>query len=72
MGAKGKSECRRKGRRSPSRSGGSRRKPDDYGVDTIKSTYGEAALDAMKITDDEAAFILGKGGKAKEKISPAS
>eukprot|EP00927_Polykrikos_kofoidii_P031138 TRINITY_DN267_c0_g2_i3.p1 TRINITY_DN267_c0_g2~~TRINITY_DN267_c0_g2_i3.p1 ORF type:complete len:602 (-),score=101.15 TRINITY_DN267_c0_g2_i3:87-1892(-) len=36
------------------------RKPDDYGVDT------------MKITDDDAAFILGKGGKTKEKISRVS
>ena len=43
---------------SPSRGDGDRkRKPDDYGVDT------------MKITDDDAAFILGKGGKTKEKIS---
>ena len=41
-------------------------------MDTIKSTYGEAALDAMKITDNEAAFSLGKGGKAKEKISRVS
>ncbi|CAJ1375275.1 unnamed protein product [Effrenium voratum] len=30
---------------------------DDYGVDTLK------------ITDDDAAFILGKGGKTKEKIA---
>jgi len=36
------------------------KKPDDYGVDT------------MKITDDDAAFILGKGGKTKEKISRVS
>eukprot|EP00913_Durusdinium_trenchii_P023000 g21596.t1 len=33
---------------------------EDYGVDT------------MKITDDDAAFILGKGGKTKEKISKVS
>jgi len=50
--------------RSPSRSDGEghtrNRKPDDYGVDT------------MKITDDDAAFILGKGGKTKEKISRVS
>ncbi len=32
----------------------------DYGVDT------------MKITDDDAAFILGKGGRTKEKISKVS
>eukprot|EP00971_Amphidinium_carterae_P025423 501826-Amphidinium_carterae.1 len=36
------------------------KKPDDYGVDT------------MKITDDDAAFILGKGGKTKEKIARVS
>eukprot|EP00929_Paragymnodinium_shiwhaense_P088675 TRINITY_DN489_c0_g1_i1.p1 TRINITY_DN489_c0_g1~~TRINITY_DN489_c0_g1_i1.p1 ORF type:complete len:243 (+),score=63.34 TRINITY_DN489_c0_g1_i1:98-826(+) len=36
------------------------KKPEDYGVDT------------MKITDDDAAFILGKGGKTKEKISRVS
>jgi len=49
----------RKDSRSPSRVEGSGRqkKPDDYGVDTIK------------ITDDDAAFILGKGGKTKEKIA---
>eukprot|EP00929_Paragymnodinium_shiwhaense_P088678 TRINITY_DN489_c0_g2_i1.p1 TRINITY_DN489_c0_g2~~TRINITY_DN489_c0_g2_i1.p1 ORF type:complete len:593 (+),score=131.12 TRINITY_DN489_c0_g2_i1:75-1853(+) len=52
-------------RRSRSRSrsaadAGRPRKPDDYGVDTIK------------ITDDDAAFILGKGGKTKEKISRVS
>merc|ERR1719215_1786060 len=52
----------RKGSRSRSRSGsrGRDKKPDDYGVDT------------MKITDDDAAFILGKGGKTKEKISRVS
>ena len=31
-------------------------RPDDYGVDSLK------------VTDDDAAFILGKGGKTKEKI----
>ncbi|CAE8695844.1 unnamed protein product [Polarella glacialis] len=36
---------------------GTQKKPEDYGVDTIK------------ISDDDAAFILGKGGKTKEKIS---
>mmetsp|Transcript_41832 Transcript_41832/g.95971 ORF Transcript_41832/g.95971 Transcript_41832/m.95971 type:complete len:639 (-) Transcript_41832:74-1990(-) len=46
--------------RSPSREGGRHKKPDDYGVDT------------MKITDDDAAFILGKGGKTKEKIARVS
>mmetsp|Transcript_85884 Transcript_85884/g.243236 ORF Transcript_85884/g.243236 Transcript_85884/m.243236 type:complete len:598 (-) Transcript_85884:109-1902(-) len=46
--------------RSRSRSGGGggrNKKPDDYGVETIK------------ITDDDAAFILGKGGKTKEKVA---
>jgi len=46
--------------RSPSRGAPRNKKPDDYGVDT------------MKITDDDAAFILGKGGKTKEKISRVS
>merc|ERR1719188_2072503 len=52
----------RKDSRSPSRdgSGGGKKKPDDYGVDT------------MKITDDDAAFILGKGGKTKEKVARVS
>jgi len=50
----------RKDSRSPSRDGGRQKKPSDYGVDT------------MKITDDDAAFILGKGGKTKEKISRVS
>jgi len=35
-------------------------RPSDYGVDTLK------------ITDDDAAFILGKGGKTKEKIAKVS
>jgi len=46
--------------RSRSQSGPRNKRPDDYGVDT------------MKITDDDAAFILGKGGKTKEKISRVS
>merc|ERR1719414_1566815 len=55
----------RKNSCSRSRSGservdGRKSKPADYGVDT------------MKITDDDAAFILGKGGKTKEKISRVS
>merc|ERR1719182_1221255 len=45
--------------RSRSRSGGKKR-PDDYGVDTLK------------ITDDDAAFILGKGGKTKMKVARVS
>jgi len=55
-----RSKSRGKDSRSPSRDGGRQKKPDDYGVDT------------MKITDDDAAFILGKGGKTKEKISRVS
>lgn len=35
-------------------------KDEDHGVDTIK------------ITDDDAAFILGKGGKTKEKLARVS
>lgn len=50
----------RKDSRSRSAGGQRNKKPDDYGVDT------------MKITDDDAAFILGKGGKTKEKISRVS
>lgn len=47
--------------RSPSRAaGGGKHRPDDYGVDTLK------------ISDDDAAFILGKGGKTKEKIARVS
>lgn len=45
--------------RSRSKSGGNGR-PADYGVDTIK------------ISDDDAAFILGKGGKTKDKIARVS
>jgi len=48
----------RKDSRSPSDN--RRKKPEDYGVDT------------MKISDDDAAFILGKGGKTKEKICRVS
>jgi hypothetical protein len=40
--------------------GGGNKRPDDYGVDT------------MKITDDDAAFILGKGGKTKDKVARVS
>lgn len=40
--------------------GGREKRPDDYGVETIK------------ISDDDAAFILGKGGKTKEKIARVS
>lgn len=47
----------RKDSRSPSPK---KNRPEDYGVDT------------MKITDDDAAFILGKGGRTKEKISKVS
>mmetsp|Transcript_58814 Transcript_58814/g.191850 ORF Transcript_58814/g.191850 Transcript_58814/m.191850 type:complete len:601 (-) Transcript_58814:378-2180(-) len=54
---KSRSKSRRKDSRSRSASRGKKSKPDDYGVDT------------MKITDDDAAFILGKGGKTKEKIA---
>ncbi|CAJ1380430.1 unnamed protein product, partial [Effrenium voratum] len=43
-----------------SRDRGARSKAEDHGVDT------------MKITDDDAAFILGKGGKTKEKIARVS
>lgn len=47
----------RKDSRSPSPK---KNRSEDYGVDT------------MKITDDDAAFILGKGGRTKEKISKVS
>lgn len=46
--------------RSRSGGGGKSRKPDDYGVESIK------------ITDDDAAFVLGKGGKTKEKLARVS
>jgi len=55
------SRSRSRGRSGSPQGGDSRpKKPDDYGVDT------------MKITDDDAAFILGKGGKTKEKIARVS
>ncbi|CAJ1329153.1 unnamed protein product [Effrenium voratum] len=59
---KAKEAKNRERSRSRSRSGGGgggrqKRPEDDYGVDTLK------------ITDDDAAFILGKGGKTKEKIA---
>lgn len=57
--SKSKSKSRSRSRRSDSRGKGEK-KPEDYGVDT------------MKITDDDAAFILGKGGKTKEKIAVVS
>merc|ERR1719253_1571477 len=64
---KEKSRSRSRSKRSKSRSrsrsgegGKQNRKPDDYGVDTLK------------ITDDDAAFILGKGGKTKEKVARVS
>jgi len=56
--SKSRSGSRRKDSRSPSKEKDSgNKRPEDYGVDTIK------------ITDDDAAFILGKGGKTKEKIA---
>mmetsp|Transcript_31359 Transcript_31359/g.70604 ORF Transcript_31359/g.70604 Transcript_31359/m.70604 type:complete len:589 (+) Transcript_31359:72-1838(+) len=56
-----RSRSRKKDSRSRSKSDpGKPKRPDDYGVDT------------MKITDDDAAFILGKGGKTKEKIARVS
>ncbi|CAK0832649.1 unnamed protein product, partial [Prorocentrum cordatum] len=56
-----RSRSRSRGRsRSGSGDRDQRKKPEDYGVDT------------MKITDDDAAFILGKGGKTKEKIARVS
>ncbi|CAE8643024.1 unnamed protein product [Polarella glacialis] len=53
----GKPSRSRSGSRSASPADQKNKKPDDYGVET------------MKITDDDAAFILGKGGKTKEKIA---
>merc|ERR1719188_1581063 len=43
--------------RSFSGEAGHKKKPSDYGVES------------MKITDDDAAFILGKGGKTKMKVA---
>ncbi|CAJ1425560.1 unnamed protein product [Effrenium voratum] len=57
---KDRSRSRDRSRRKDSRSPSRHKKPEDYGVDT------------MKITDDDAAFILGKGGRTKEKISKVS
>eukprot|EP00913_Durusdinium_trenchii_P023992 g22533.t1 len=59
-GKDSRSRSRRKDSRSRSKSQGKTKRPDDYGVDS------------MKITDDDAAFILGKGGKTKEKIARVS
>jgi len=59
--SKGGDKGRRADSRNRSQSPGPRnRKPEDYGVDT------------MKISDDDAAFILGKGGKTKEKVARVS
>merc|ERR1719253_2165216 len=59
--SKSRSKSRRKDSRSPSRGGeDEKRRPEDYGVDTLK------------ITDDDAAFVLGKGGKTKEKVARVS
>lgn len=58
--SKSRSRSHDNGNRKDSRSPSRNKKPEDYGVDT------------MKITDDDAAFILGKGGKTKEKISKVS
>jgi len=59
--SKSRSRSRKQSRsKSRSRSGSRKRKPDDYGVDTLK------------ITDDDAAFILGKGGKTKMKVARVS
>eukprot|EP00434_Breviolum_minutum_P031545 symbB.v1.2.027892.t1/scaffold2895.1/size67727/4 len=64
MGDRSRSRDNKKDSRSPSRSRsksqGKSKRPDDYGVDS------------MKITDDDAAFILGKGGKTKDKIARVS
>lgn len=55
-----KDSCRRDDRSRSASQGGREKRPEDYGVDTLK------------ITDDDAAFILGKGGKTKEKIARVS
>jgi len=52
-----RSRSRRSKSRSRSPEDTRKKRPDDYGVDT------------MKISDDDAAFILGKGGKTKMKIA---
>lgn len=59
-GKDSRSRSRKKDSRSRSKSQGKTKRPDDYGVDS------------MKITDDDAAFILGKGGRTKEKIARVS
>lgn len=59
-GKDSRSRSRKKDSRSRSKSQGKAKRPDDYGVDS------------MKITDDDAAFILGKGGRTKDKIARVS
>lgn len=59
-GKDSRSRARKKDSRSRSKSQGKTKRPDDYGVDS------------MKITDDDAAFILGKGGRTKDKIARVS
>lgn len=59
-GKDSRSRSRKKDSRSRSKSQGKTKRPDDYGVDS------------MKITDDDAAFILGKGGRTKDKIARVS
>lgn len=59
-GKDSRSRYRKKDSRSRSKSQGKTKRPDDYGVDS------------MKITDDDAAFILGKGGRTKDKIARVS
>lgn len=59
-GKDSRSRSRKKNSRSRSKSQGKTKRPDDYGVDS------------MKITDDDAAFILGKGGRTKDKIARVS
>lgn len=59
-GKDSRSRSRKKDSRSRSKSQGNTKRPDDYGVDS------------MKITDDDAAFILGKGGRTKDKIARVS
>lgn len=59
-GKDSRSRSRKKDSRSRSKSQGNTKRPDDYGVDS------------MKITDDDAAFILGKMGRTKDKIARVS
>lgn len=59
----GKDHSGNEDQREPSQADSSEvedKKPEDYGVDSLK------------ITDDDAAFILGKGGKTKMKIARVS